>query len=494
MAQKHIAIIGAGPGGLTAGMILAKRGYKVSVFEKEGIVGGRNAAITMNGYTFDTGPTFLMMTFILREMFQEAGRKLEDYCSLVPLDPMYKLSFTDFDIFPTPDRDKMREQIARLFPGNESGVDKFHTQEKIRYDKMYPCLQKDYSTFKEMFSTPLLKALPHLSLGKSLMDVLGNYFTEEKLRICFTFQAKYIGMSPWECPAAFAIMPYIEHSMGIDHVIGGLSRISDAMAKVISELGGTIHLNTPVKKVRVSGRNATGVELANGEFVNADSVVINADFGHAMSTLFDPGVIRKWAPKKLREKKYSCSTFMLYLGVDKKYNESHHNIIFANDYKENVKDIINREKVSDDMSVYVRNASINDPTLAPEGHSALYVLVPTPNMHGNTTWDQATIKAFRDKVIKRIMERTTMKDLDKHITCEKIITPADWQNERSLFLGATFNLGHTISQMLYLRPRNKFEEVNHCYLVGGGTHPGSGLPTIYESARISANLIDKYEK
>ncbi|HMA65389.1 MAG: phytoene desaturase family protein [Fibrobacterota bacterium] len=494
MAQKHIAIIGAGPGGLTAGMILAKRGYKVSVFEKEGIAGGRNAAITMNGYTFDTGPTFLMMTFILREMFQEAGRKLEDYCSLVPLDPMYKLSFTDFDIFPTPDRDKMREQIARLFPGNESGVDKFHTQEKIRFDKMYPCLQKDYSTFKEMFSAPLIKALPHLSLGKSLMDVLGNYFTEEKLRICFTFQAKYIGMSPWECPAAFAIMPYIEHSMGIDHVIGGLSRISDAMAKVISELGGTIHLNTPVKKVRVSGRNATGVELANGEFVNADSVVINADFGHAMSTLFDPDVIRKWSPNKLREKKYSCSTFMLYLGVDKKYNEPHHNIIFANDYKENVKDIINREKLSDDMSVYVRNASINDPTIAPEGHSALYVLVPTPNMHGDTTWDQATIKAFRDKVIKRIMERTTMKDLDKHITCEKIITPADWQNERSLFLGATFNLGHTISQMLYLRPRNKFEEVNHCYLVGGGTHPGSGLPTIYESARISANLIDKYEK
>jgi phytoene desaturase len=494
MAQKHIAIIGAGPGGLTAGMLLAKRGYKVSVFEKEGLVGGRNAAITMNGYTFDTGPTFLMMTFILREMFQEAGRKLEDYCKLIPLDPMYKLSFSDFDFFPTPNRDKMREQIAKLFPGNEAGVDAFHTREKVRFDKMYPCLKKDYSTFKEMFCAPLMKALPHLSLGKSLMDVLGNYFTEEKLRICFTFQAKYIGMSPWECPAAFAIMPYIEHSMGIDHVIGGLSKISDAMAKVINELGGTIHLNTPVKKVRVSGRNATGVELANGDIVNTDSVVINADFGHAMSTLFDPGVIRKWTPRKLREKKYSCSTFMLYLGVDKKYNEPHHNIIFAHDYKENVKDIINRETVSDDMSVYVRNASINDPTLAPDGHSALYVLVPTPNMHGNTTWDQATIKAYRDKVIKRIMERTTMKDLDKHITCEKIISPADWQNERSLFLGATFNLGHTISQMLYLRPRNKFEEVNHCYLVGGGTHPGSGLPTIYESARISANLIDKYEK
>ena len=494
MKRKHIAIIGAGPGGLTAAMILAKRGYKVSVFEKETMVGGRNAPISMNGYTFDTGPTFLMMTFVLREMFAEAGRSLDDYCKVVPLDPMYKLSFRDLEIFPTPDRDRMKAQIARLFPGNEAGLDRFYKMEKIRYDKMYPCLKKDYSTFKEMFSAPLLKALPHLSLGRSLMGVLGNYFTKEQLRICFTFQAKYIGMSPWQCPAAFAIMPYIEYSMGIDHVQGGLSKISEAMAKVIGELGGEIHLGSPVRKVCVSGRNATGVELVTGETVPADSVVINADFGHAMDTLFDPGVIRKWAPAKLREKQYSCSTFMLYLGVDKTYSEPHHNIIFANDYKENVADIITRRKLSEDMSVYVRNAGVTDPTLAPEGHSALYVLVPTTNMRSNIGWNQAETNAYRNKVIQRIMDRTSMKDLDKHITCERIITPADWQNERSIFLGATFNLGHTISQMLYLRPRNKFEEVNHCYLVGGGTHPGSGLPTIYESARISADLIGRFEK
>lgn len=494
MSKKHVVIIGAGPGGLTAGMILLKRGYKVSIFEKEATVGGRNAAISMNNYTFDTGPTFLMMTFVLREMFAEAGRSLDDYCKVLPLDPMYKLSFNDFAISPTPDRKKMKEQIAKHFPGNESGLDLFYKKEKIRYDKMYPCLKKDYSTLKEMFCKPLLKALPHLSLGRTLMGVLGNYFTKEQLRICFTFQAKYIGMSPWECPAAFAIMPYIEHSMGIDHIEGGLSKISDAMATVIGELGGEIHLNTPVKKVVVAGRNATGVELVSGDVITADSVVINADFGHAMETLFDKGVIRKWSPRKLREKKYSCSTFMLYIGVDKMYDEPHHNILFANDYKENVKDIIARSHLSDDMSIYVRNASITDSTLAPAGHSALYVLVPTLNQKTGTSWNEELTKSYRDKVVKRIMERTSMKDLDQHITCEKVITPGDWQDKRNLFLGATFNLGHSITQMLYLRPRNKFEEVNHCYLVGGGTHPGSGLPTIYESARISSDLIDKYEK
>lgn len=493
MAQKHVVITGAGPGGLTAGMILAKRGYKVSIYEREKQVGGRNAAIKMNGYTFDTGPTFLMMTFILREMFEEAGKKLEDYCEITPLNPMYRLSFKDFDIDPTTDHEDMKKQLARHFPGSEKGVDQFLKKEKVRFDKMYPCLQKDYSTFGEMFCKPLLKALPYLSLHKSLIGALGDYFTPEQLRICFTFQAKYIGMSPWECPAAFAIMPYIEHAFGVDHVTGGLSRISDAMAEVIRELGGEIHCGTPVKKVTTSGKDVTGVELESGEAVKADAVVLNADFGHAMETLFDPGVIKKWKPEKLKNKKYSCSTFMAYWGVDKVYDEPHHKIIFANDYAQNVRDIVKGDKVSQDMSVYVRNASVTDSTLAPEGHSALYILVPTPNTKTGIPWDEKTTTEYRDKVLKRIMERTSMKDLDKHITCEKIITPSDWEESRNLFLGATFNLGHNITQMLYLRPRNKFEELRHCYLVGGGTHPGSGLPTIYESARISANLIDKHE-
>jgi phytoene desaturase len=143
------------------------------------------------------------------------------------------------------------------------------------------------------------------------------------------------------------------------------------------------------------------------------------------------------------------------------------------------------------MSVYVRNASITDPTIAPPGHSAVYVLVPAPNKKSPETWTPEFTAAYREKVLNRIMERTSMKDLTSHIKEEVIITPDDWQNKRSLFLGATFNLGHTINQMLYFRPRNRFEEVGNCYIVGGGTHPGSGLPTIYESARISANLAIK---
>jgi phytoene desaturase len=283
----------------------------------------------------------------------------------------------------------------------------------------------------------------------------------------------------------------VEHAFGIDHVMGGLSMISEAMANVTREHGAEIRLGAGVRRVLVRHGSARGVLLDDGTQVDADAVVINADFGHAMETLFEPGVIRKYSPVKLRERKYSCSTFMLYLGLDKIYDEPHHNIIFANDYRASIEEIARGGGPSDDMSVYVRNASRLDPSLAPKGHSAVYVLVPVANTKSGIQWTPELVKNYRDKVVARIAARTSMKDIASHIVQERIITPKTWVDEFNLFLGATFNLGHTLGQMLYFRPRNRFEEVGRVYLVGGGTHPGSGLPTIYESARISADLIDE---
>jgi len=491
MRSRHIAVVGAGPGGLTSAMILAHRGYRVSVFERNPWVGGRNAPIHLGPYTFDTGPTFLMATFILEEAFADAGRKLADYVTVQRLDPMYRLSFAGAELDATTDPEKMQEQIDRVFPGNSGAVERFHARERVRFDRMYPCLRKDYSTLGSLFCLPLLKALPHLALGKSLYQVLASYFTQEDLRIAFSFQSKYLGMSPWKCPGAFTIIPYIEHAFGVDHVRGGLYRISEAMAAVAREQQAAIHLSTPVRRITVRDGKARGLELENGEKVEADAVVIDADFGHAVTHLFDPGVIRRWAEPRLRRKAFSCSTFMLYLGVDKTYDEPFHNILFAKDYRGNIADISQHLRVPQDMSVYVRNASRLDPSLAPPGHSALYVLVPVPNNTSGIRWDKERVADYRAKVLRRIEERTSMRDLSSRIVAERVITPDDWEQEHNVFLGATFNLGHTLTQMLYFRPRNRFEEVGNCFLVGGGTHPGSGLPTIYESGRISSNLITR---
>ena len=468
-------------------MLLANRGFKVTVFEKEGRVGGRNAAIHRGGYTFDIGPTFLMMKFILDEVFEESGRRIDDYLKFLTLEPMYRLQFDDVRLEPTTDREAMLRQLDAVFPGSREGYGRFLAGEARRFHLMYPCLQKDYSSVMQYLSRDLLRALPRLSLGRSLLGVLGGYFAPDKLKLSFTFQAKYLGMSAWECPGAFAILPYVEHAYGVYHVMGGLSEISAGMAKVLHELGGELHLNTPVKQLLLDGRSVRGVELSNGDKVLADEVVLNADFGYAMNHLVPPGVLRKYRPAKIDQCEFSCSTFMLYLGLDKLYDLPHHTIFFARDYKANIEDIFGRKVLSRDLSFYVRNASINDHSLAPKGHSAVYVLVPVPNNTAGIDWARET-KAFRDLVVRGMEERGGMAGLSSHIREELVFTPDTWQS-MGVHLGATFNLAHTLFQMLYFRPHNTFEELDHCYLAGGGTHPGSGLPTIYESGRIAANLI-----
>jgi len=484
---KKIAIIGAGPGGLTAGMILARHGYDVEIFEKEGLVGGRNAPIKQDGYTFDTGPTFLMMNFVLEEVFGLAGRDVSQYIEQIKLDPMYRLAFSDMEISPSIDPDKMMQELARVFPGSEAGYQKFLKTEKVRFDAMYPCLKVDYSSLSSLFSPNLLKALPHLSLGKSIFENLGEYFTPEKLKLSFTFQSKYLGMSAWECPAAFSIIPFIEHAYGIFHVTGGLNMISHAMSKVFCEHGGTLRLNTPVEQILVEDKTAKGVVLADGEKVYADEVIINADFGYSMAHLTGSGDT-KYSREKLDSMEYSCSTFMLYLGLDHLYDIPHHNVFFAEQYRQNIDNIFHNGRLSDDFSFYVQNASITDPTLAPEGHSTIYVLVPVSNLSFPIAWEQEK-ERYADKVLDALESRVGLAGLRSHIKTSKITTPEDWQNSYHVYKGATFNLAHTLGQMLYFRPHNEFECFRNCYLVGGGTHPGSGLPTIYESGRISAEMI-----
>jgi phytoene desaturase len=344
-----------------------------------------------------------------------------------------------------------------------------------------------------LVSSTLFAAVPHISAGRSLHDVLSKYFNAEELRLAFTFQSKYLGMSPWDCPGLFTMIPYTEHAHGVYHVIGGLCRISDALAKVAREEGASIHTSAPVKRVLVKNGKACGVELVSGEKFGCDEVVINADFGYAMSNLFDEGIIRRYNPRAMKKKNFSCSTFMMYLGVDRTFDAEHHTIVFAKNYKENLEDISLRKVTSKDISVYIRNAAATDSTSAPPGHSALYILVPVPNTSSGIRWAEEK-HVYRARVLEILQQRTPFRDIDKHIREELIITPDDWESGKSVFMGATFNMGHGWNQMLYMRPHNEFEEVKNCYLVGGGTHPGSGLPTIFESARISSNLICKKHK
>jgi len=483
--KKKIVIIGAGPGGLTSGMLLAHRGYQVTILEKDAVAGGRNAPIQAGPYTFDTGPTFLHQKFTLDEVFAETGRKPEDYMEFVKLDPMTTLTWGDVSMETSCDQDTMTSNIEAAFPGESKNYQRFMRDHSVKLRKIFPCLLKPYHKLSQYFAFHMLKALPYVATTKSVMDVLSDYFDDERLKLAFTFQAKYLGMSPWNCPALFSILSYIEYAHGIYHVQGGLANISAGMVKAFEEEGGTIRFNAEVEQIEYSGNRAARVRISTGETIDCDDLIVNADYAHARSTIFGK---RNQSRASMLTKKYSCSTFMLYLGLDTIYeDEPHHHVLFADDYHQNLRDIQGERIVSDDASIYIRNSSVTDPTVAPPGHSQLYILVPTINTRHGNPWGESR-QAYREKILDRIEKNTGMKDLRSHIVEERCITPQGWE-DTNIFLGATFNLAHTMKQMLYFRPQNRLKGFDNIYLVGGGTHPGSGLPTIYESARISSNMI-----
>lgn len=488
---KKVIIIGAGPGGLSAAMILAFQGFQVTIVERNPYVGGRNSALKAGDYTFELGPTFIMLPNVFRETFAEAGLDMNDYVQFQELDPMYQLHYADGRVFKIHyDKPSLEKEIERLFPGESAGYRKYLREQKIQFERLYRCLTVPYLRWYNYLRAKLLKALPVIGIGKSVYDMLCRYFKAEDLKIAMAFQAKYLGMSPWKCPGGFSILSYVEHAEGIHHARGGVHMISEGMAKAARDLGVEIRLSAPVKEIVFSGRRASGVLLESGEVIEVDAVIMNADFAYGMSHLVPAAKRRKYSDKKLAKKDYSCSTFMLYLGVKRRYDLAHHNIFFSKDYRHNVEEIYESKTLPADPSFYVQNACITDASLAPEGKSTLYLLVPVPNLTGSIDW-QKEAEPFKERLISLLETRAGLTDLRQQIEVERVVTPLDWRDKAHVYNGAVFNLAHSLDQMLYLRPRNRLEGYDNLYIVGGGTHPGSGLPTILESGRIAARLVDK---
>jgi phytoene desaturase len=381
----------------------------------------------------------------------------------------------------------MVAEIAKIAPADAPEFRRFMSYNRVKLEKFAPCLQTPFSSWTDLLQARMLAVLPYLKPWKSLHAELAGYFKDPRLQLAFTFQSKYLGMSPFQCPSLFSILSFLEYEHGIWHPIGGCNALSRGMARVAGELGVTLRLNEPVTEILFDGRRAVGVRTAQGEY-RADAVVVNADFGHAMTTLVPNQLRRRWPDATIARKRFSCSTFMLYLGIEGRCDElQHHNIYVAKNYRQNLDEIENQHVLTEDPSFYVENPSRTDDTMAPPGHSALYVLLPVSHQHPNIDWGKER-ERYR-QVALRQLAKVGLADLERRIRFERIVTPVEWENKVGIYRGATFNLAHNLGQMLHLRPRNRFEEFERMYLVGGGTHPGSGLPVIFESARISAKLL-----
>jgi phytoene desaturase len=485
---RSAVIVGAGPGGLAAALLLAKSGVKVTVVEKRGQVGGRTSTIEQDGFKFDVGPTFFLYPQVLKEIFAAAGYDLASEVPMTRLDPQYRLVFgAGGELLATPNVERMEKAIAAISPDDAKRFHQFIAHNRGKLAKFLPFLQSPFESWRDLAKVDMLKLLPLLAPWKSLDTDLQTHFKDERIRLGFSFQSKYLGMSPFRCPSLFSILSFLEYEHGVFHPTGGCGSVTKAMARIAREMGVEILLNEPVERVLIEDGKAIGVKTANHS-LPADAVVVNADFAGAMRRMVPNRLRKKWTNERLAKKRYSCSTFMMYLGIDGRYDDvSHHTIYLAKDYRQNLRDIEDLHQLSDNPSFYVQNACVTDATLAPDGQSTLYVLLPVTHESDSVDWAKEAPR-YREVALDQ-MEKIGIRDVRKRIRTEKIVTPTGWASEFDLYKGATFSMAHSLNQMLHLRPHNRFEDIGQMYLVGGGTHPGSGLPVIFESARITSRLL-----
>jgi phytoene desaturase len=486
--RADVVIVGAGPGGLAAAVLLAKSGLRVTVLERSDRVGGRTSTFTSDGFRFDIGPTFFHYPQVLEQIFQEAGADLRREVDLIRIDPFYRLVFGQGgELLARSDIANMENAIALLNPSDARHLRRFLSDTREKLKRFEPFLSTPFLSWRDVFKRDVLRLLPTLKPWRSLDGELRRYFSDPRVRIAFSFQSKYLGMSPFQCPSLFTILSFLEYEYGVFHPVGGCGAITAALERLARRLGVEIRLNESVEEIVFEGRRAVGVRTALGEY-GAQALVLNADFARAMQRLVPGALRRNWSDRKIERARFSCSTFMLYLGLRAPLSRlPHHTIYIAKDYAKNLEEIERRHVLSADPSMYVQNACATDPSLAPPGKSTLYVLVPVTHQHPNVDWSRERSR-YRALVVRHL-EKIGIEDVESLVEYERVLTPDDWDQDFELHRGSTFSLAHIYSQMLHQRPRNRFDDLERVYLVGGSTHPGSGLPVIFQSAKISARLI-----
>ncbi|MEM6365203.1 MAG: phytoene desaturase family protein, partial [Planctomycetota bacterium] len=402
MVQKKVVIVGAGPGGLASAMQLAAAGLDVTVLERRDRVGGRTSSIEKDGYRFDCGPTFFLYPRVLSEIFHSTGHDLMAEVPMVRLDPQYRLTFGGGGKLDcSADMDDMDRQIAEFAPADVGKLRQYMDDNRVKLQKFRPVLESPFNSMMDLVKPSLLSAVSKVHPLRSLGKELERYFSDPRLVIAFAFQSKYLGMSPFNCPSLFSILAFLEYEYGVWHPIGGCSRVSERMGEIAESMGVKIRLNDPVQSVEMQGRRLHALHTQSERY-EADAFVVNADFADWMTKTIPDQSRKRWTDEKIAGKRFSCSTYMLYLGIEGIYEDlPHHNIHISEHYDDNLREIEVDHVLSKDPSFYVQNASVTDPSLAPDGHSSLYVLVPVTHESPHVDWSVESDR-FRELTLDKL--------------------------------------------------------------------------------------------
>jgi phytoene desaturase len=488
MKSKSVIVIGAGISGITAAVHLAGRGMQVAVLEKNDRPGGRCGRMEREGHQFDTGPTLFVMPLLYESEFRSLGVSLRERLALQRVDPTYHLVFDDGSrLALTSDEHSMREQLESIEPGSFRGFQRYMEEGGRHYPLALDRLvNRDFRKITDFFN------LRNADLPFRLIPFLNHYrhmssfFREPRLKSAFTFQDMYMGLSPFEAPATFSMMPYTELAHGVWYPQGGMHRIAETLADLARSAGVEFGFNTAVERIEVNGGTVRGVALADGSRRTADIVVANADLPYVYRDLLpDEGLARS-----MLRKEFSCSVISFFWGVDRKFEQlPPHTLFLSDDYRETLHTIIRDHGLPDNPSVYVHAPARLDPSMAPPGEDTLVATVPVGHMTGNgdQPWEEIRMRA-RGHVLRRL-RLLGIGDLESHIKFEEAYTPPMWAERYNLVKGSTHGLSHRLTQMAYFRPSHRHPRYANMYFTGASTHPGTGLPNAMISARLVAERI-----
>ncbi len=485
----NITIIGSGFGGLAAAIRLQAQGHNVTILEKRDQPGGRAYVYEQNGFVFDGGPTIITAPWLIRDLFQLCGKRIEDYVQLVPVDPFYNIRFEDGSVFHyNGDRERLLSEIRKFNPDDVAGYMRFLQATERIYKTGFELIDKPFTRFSDMLR--VMPDMARLRSHKSVAQLVNGYIKDERLQQVFSFHPLLIGGNPFQSTSIYALIHKLEQEFGIWFAMGGTGALVRALVRLFEEMGGTLKLDAEIAEIVIDERTrrATGVRLKNNSIQAADAVVSNADVAHTYLNLIPARFRRKHTDRRVKRKRYSMSLFVIYFGTNRRYeNIAHHEILMGARYRGLVDDIFKRKHLPEDFSLYLHRPTATDKSLAPAGCDSWYVLSPVPHLGGQTNWTKHA-PVYRDAIIKYLEERY-LPDLSKHIVAEHRIDPLHFRDTLNSHLGSAFSVEPILTQSAWFRPHNKSEDIQNLYFAGAGTHPGAGLPGVLSSGKIAADMI-----
>lgn len=484
-----MGIIGAGIGGLGLACLLAKKGYKVSVFEKNDTIGGRARVFSEKGFTFDMGPSWYMMPEVFEHFFSLMGEDMKEYYTLEKLAPSYRVFFKDtqkpIDIYS--DTEKNKALFESIEPGAGAKLEDFLEKTKYQYHVAYnEFMFKNYDSIFDFFNKRVFEVGRKLPLFKSQKDIVNSVFTTNVLRRIMQYQTLLVGTAPKETPGIYTLMNYVDLVEGEWYPSGGINKVPDALMRMAQKYGVEIVCGDAATKIIIEDDVAQGIQFASGATRYFDMVVSNADIVHTHTDLIDKKY-QEHSPKYWDKRRLAPSALIMYLGVEGKIDTlTHHNLLSALDWDKNFDELTTSPTWPEDPSLYVCAPSKTDSLVAPEGMENLFVLVPVAS---GLTYTDEYLESYSEKILTQMETHFGIPDFKKRIVYKKLYSIKEFSADYNAFKGTALGLAHTIKQTAIFRPNNVHKKIKNLFFVGAGTNPGIGMPICLISAELAYKRI-----